>query len=236
MVKQILFALFLTTFLAGAPFISCQKFTKKEPEVNHNYQVINLYVRYLEPDQKMEAEAVVYEKDSSNSNIPVSVDKGVFFEDGAMSKKELLNGQRISYKTSRKKKFDGSYSFKFNFSSTDSLILEVDQSPIDSFWVLGPVSRNKSAFINWISDPLLVDESLVVLFNDKTNSATSFELKGPSESKKFEIPPKTFENTEAGEVQYYLVKRKLSNTLKENLTIITNLEYYSKVNSLTLVN
>ena len=70
-------------------------------------------------------------------------------------------------------------------------------------------------------------ESLVLLFSDQDNQASSITINGPSTSIEHFIPGKNLINLNLGKGQLYLVKKRQKSSIKDNFISVSAIEYYT---------
>ena len=72
------------------------------------------------------------------------------------------------------------------------------------------------------------DESLVLLFSDTNNRASTVTVNGPSNSIEHFIPPTNLANLTLGSGKLYLVKKKDEVVEEKRSKTISSIEFYSK--------
>ena len=182
------------------------------------------YVRYLQAERQLKAEARFLQGDSAQIAKPVAMDK-IFFDGGAMEQLpvELENPR---YKSVRTGEFKPPYQFEFeqgDYKNTYS----VDIPPIDSFTLVGPLSLKEGGNLQWSGSPLSAGESIVILISDAKGTTGVVNLKGPHSNTKTRIEPSTIKKLTVGDAQMYLVRKKDQVQTQESGRIVSSIEFYS---------
>ena len=76
---------------------------------------------------------------------------------------------------------------------------------------------------------LQAGESLVFLFNDANNRAYSFTLEGPTNGEEYRISAQQLEGLEPGPHQLYLVRKKRMAEKKPGVSILADVEFYTRL-------
>ena len=187
---------------------------------------INYEVRYLEQEKELRALAFFKEGDS----LEVAVSKefsNITFQSSGM-KKQNLGERGIRYILNRKGPFSDNLDFSYNNNDGVPINYELSMPTVGDFLIKeGNIYKNKGATIVWNGELLDPSQSLVFMFTDKDNKASSTSVKGPTKLSEVFIPSKDLARLTLGDGQLYLVKKQIRKTIVENQTILSVVEYYT---------
>ena len=212
----------LTILLANA----CQSSEKKVEVPKAKPVFINYEVRYLEQERELRALVSFKEGDSFKTATSKSF-SNINFQGSAMESQNL--GQRgIRYILNRKGGYSSNLDFGYKNDDGIPIVYDLTMPVVGEFSIKeGIISKNKVATIVWNGEPLDASHSLVFMFTDKDNKASSISIKGPTDLSEAFISSKSLADLSLGESQLYLVKKQVKNTKDENQTIISVVEYYT---------
>ena len=187
---------------------------------------INYEVRYLEPEKELRALAFFKEGDSLEVAVPKEF-SNTSFQGSAMDKQDL--GEKgFRYILNRKGPFSANLDFSYKNNEGIAVNYDLTMSEVGEFLVReGDINKNKGVTIAWKGEALDPSQSLVLMFTDKNNKATSTTVKGPTKLSEFSVPSRDLAALTLGEGQLYLVKKQVRKTQEDNQSILSVVEYYT---------
>jgi hypothetical protein len=199
---------------------------QKTNQVKAKPLFINYEVRYLEQEKELRALAYFKEGDSLKSAISKEFSNATF-QSSAMEKQNL--GDRGSrYILNRKGAFSSNLDFSYKNDEGVPINYDLSMPEVGEFSIKeGNIYKNKGVTISWKGEPLDQSQSLVFMFTDKDNKASSISANGPTQLSEVMIPSKGLTKLALGEGQLYLVKKQVLKTTDQNQTILSVVEYYT---------
>lgn len=195
---------------------------------------INYEVRYLE--QEKELRALAYFKEGDSLEVATSKTfSNINFQGSAMENQNL--GERgVRYILNRKGPYSSNLDFGYKNDAGVPITYDLTMPEVGEFLIKdGIISKNKGATITWKGEALDASQSLVFMFTDKDNKASSTSIKGPTSLSEVFIPSKKLADLTPGKGQLYLVKKQVQNTTDENQTILSVVEYYTSSIDITTI-
>jgi hypothetical protein len=187
------------------------------------------YVRYLAPERLLRAEATFLKGDSIATAQPHAFEGGVAFQGSNMNARRLSDKlTRYQYEQLLAYPEKARFSFKPD-PEKDPVNLNCSMSPLGNFSIPGGISRQSGFTLLAEGSRLTEDESLVLLFADPNNKASTIILKGPSKSDRHVFQGKQVADFAMGPHQLYLVKKKVTARDEERITAQITMEYFSDV-------
>jgi hypothetical protein len=210
-------------FLALLPICAC---TNQAPTTPEKKQSVELFVRYLEPEQSYRAEAVWLEGDSTLAKSK-AFPKGVSFAQQNLQERSL-NEDFIRHEGS----FDGPYEDSAGFSFADQQGYQQKISPqlksIGEFSIQMANDPDDDLVIKAQNSILSKEEELVVLITDAKSQSASVIVQGPTRQGDLMVPFPSFGALEKGKADLYLVKRLSRYQKIRNINVHLVAELYSK--------
>lgn len=213
-------------------FFGCRS---TQPQEKPNHLFAEFFVRYLQAEQELKAHASFYEGDTIKTAVPKSFAGGATFQGQSMEARNLPGGTiRYIYEQL------GSYADTFQFSFKDdfgqSRGIPVAMTPIDSFAVQGgQASRSTGMGLYARGGQLSRGESMVLLFSDENQKASTILLTGPSAGEAYRIPAAKVETLSPGKNTLYLVKKKRTVEKGDSLSILADIEFYTRTIEVEIV-
>ncbi len=215
-----LFPLLFLTLL----FCNCQP----EPEPDQGPMLFaDFFIRYLDDEKELKAQASFLEGDSIDSAIPKTFEGGVAFQGSGMEMKKIQD-KLIRYSLVQEMNYQDSFRFKFNNDLGNPEIYSIAMSPITDFFLKGPISKSKGMTIVVNGGVLNPGENLVLLFSDEKNQARTINVIGPVANVEYHFGPDQLRNLTIGPGQLYLVKKQLKDEKTTTREIRTEIEFYTK--------
>lgn len=186
----------------------------------------DFYIRYLEEEGKLRAEASFFSGDSLKNAKPKTFN-AVFFQGGAMELRDLKSKGK-KYRSERSLKFNSPFNFNWKNEDGTPSSFDLKMEPINDISIEGNLSQQKTAILNWKGSPLSDKESLVVVLTDSKNQTTIINKKGPLTDNRIEIKPEDLTKLSSGVIKVYLVKKNSEKIQKESTFVESAIEFYSK--------
>ena len=219
--KSLLFSILFLSVLC------CSSCKNQEKPVSKAILFEDYFIRYLSPEQQLKAQAVFAEGDTITNTQPKSFVGGISFQGSGMAERKISN-ELIRYEETRKMDYADSFSFRYKNEDGNPATHIINMSPIEDFFLKSSVSKTNGLDIVVKGGILSKQESLVFLFSDKQNIATSIELKGPTNTIEFHLPPAQFSKLNTGKGKLYIVKKQSTLDKVDNRDIHAEIEYYTK--------
>jgi hypothetical protein len=185
------------------------------------------FIRYLEEERQLKAHAAFFEGDSLQAAQPKVIAGGVALQNIAMSRRDL-GGRGIRYTLDRSADYEPPY--RFSYRDDRGLFREhlIDMSPIANFFIKGQISKSLGMAIVVEGGLLKHGESLLLLFTDAEQMATSISIGGPTSTIEYALPPHALANLNPGPGWLYLVKKQSATIQGQTQTTFSAIEYYSR--------
>ncbi len=215
--------IFVSLLLA---FLFCNCQTDSNPEKGPLI-FADFFIRYLDDEHELKAQASFLEGDSINNAVPKTFEGGIAFQGSGMEMKKIQD-KLIRYSLIREMDYLDTFRFKFNNDLGNPEIYSVAMSPIQDFFLQGPISKSKGMTIVINGGVLNPGENLVLLFSDEKNQARTINMVGPKADVEYRFTADQLKNLTIGKGQLYLVKKQLKEQNIGNRVVRTEIEYYTK--------
>lgn len=192
------------------------------------------FVRYLEPEQQLKAYASFFEGDSIKTAAPKTFLGGVSFQGMGMESRNLLD-QAIRYTITSTGDYQPVFEFKYKNDDREEIIHSISMSPIEDFVVAPQVRKSEGMTLTVEGGALAPNESLVLLFNDENNKASSITINGPTQGIKHDIPASNLSGLNPGKCQLYLVKKKSEIAESSDAYTVSSIEFYSNTTDVEIM-
>lgn len=211
--------------LMGLLIIGCQP--DKAPEGPQPNTYADFFVRYIAPQAQLKATVAFREGDSLATAQPVEIPGGVTYQ-GEKLEARRLPGQQVRYQTDTRSAFVPQHRFQFKSTDGQDQDISLELSPIDSFSVIGgTASRSKGMKLYIKNEQIEAGESIVLLFSDANNKATTITLTNPTARDTFPIASVRLRKLEPGPYQIYLVKKQHQEIDLGRVKAKADIEYYT---------
>lgn len=227
-IRNISIYLFLAVLLLAT---ACEE--PRAPEESNHY-FANFFVRYLAVEQQLKSQATFLSGDSLNSARPVSFNTPVLFQGESMDGRKIP-GDVVRYSWLNTSAYPEQFQFQFQRLDGEVQQLTAEMSPIRDFFLKGPLSITEGINLVINGGVLEEEESLVLIFSDETNRATSITVEGPYKTIEYNIPPKELYNLSTGPGKLYLVKKQQRVYDEKNISATSTIEFYSDVIPIEIV-
>ena len=218
------FLLTVMTFSCSAPQM------KEQPE----HFIADFFVRYLEAEKQLKANANFFIGDSIRTAHPVDVNGGVFFQGKIMGKRELPDhGAR--YAVTRTSEFEERFLFTYRDNRDRSQELLITMSPVGNFSISGAPSKSGGLTLQVENGKLSAGETLILFFSDAGDKAMTITFNGPISDPAYSLSPQELAGLPAGPTQLYLVKKAANIQTRDGQTQISTIEYYTGALGFTLL-
>ncbi len=214
-------------FVFALVFCACSNEQKPAPTIPQTNAYSNFYVRYLQDDQELKAEATFKIGDSLKTATIQAIQK-VSFEDHPMDLKDLgKNGIRYRSKKSGQA-FKGNYTFNATINEQQHFDYPISIDPIESFSIKEKkLSRSKGATIAWEGTALKKGELLVVFFINPDKKPASLTINGPSNASEIFLAAKNLSQLKVGTGKLRLIRKVLNKFEEEPQNIASVIEFYT---------
>ncbi len=195
---------------------------------NSQQTFTNFYVRYLEDDQELKAEAIFKIGDSLQTATAQAI-QSVSFENTPMDLKDLgKNGMRYRSKK-QGQSFKDKYLFNAQLDAKTSIDYPLSINAVNSFSIKEKqISRSKGVTISWDGAPLVKGELLVVFFVNPDKKPVSFTINGPTNKSEVFLEAKNLNRLKAGEGTLRLIRKVLNRLDEDPLNVESVIEYYTR--------
>ncbi len=185
------------------------------------------YVRFLEKSREMRAEAMYYEGASLKRAKNITM-QAVYFRDFKMNAQDLGNGRGIRYAYRTKVPYNSNFKFQYQNHQGESTTRNFELAGISDFVIReGDIKRTKGATLEWQGEALKEGQSLVILFTDAEQKASSVTVEGPTTLPEIALSSEQLSNLSPGIAKLNLVKKQNYNRKEEGRLILESLEYYT---------
>ena len=211
--------------LLATVFSSCQQ--DAQPQDGQPCIYANLFVRYIAPQAQLKVTAAFREGDSINTAQPIEIPGGVKYQ-GQSLESRMLPGQQVRYIMDSKTPFATEHRFLFKDTNGKEQDLSLTLAPIDEFGVIGgsaSLSEGMKLFIK--GEQIEQDESIVLLFSDAENRATTITLTNPAARDTFPIAGVRLRKLKPGPHKIYLVKKQHQVIDLNGIQTTADIEYYT---------
>jgi hypothetical protein len=200
-------------------FSFCQ--TAKTPQKRS----LECYVRFLEPESQIRAEATLREGDTSPQ--PVQAPGGILYQNKEM---RLLTAPAIAYKSEQPGRFERRHVFSWKDEKGQVRQFEMLMSPMTNFgFGTKTLARQQPATLRWESEPLMKGETLVLLWeNAALHKTLPMEVINTGGTPAIEFPAAKIAELDPGTWTYYLVRKKLTKADVNGVAASGIMEYYTK--------
>lgn len=195
-----------------------------------------LFVRYLSDTRELKAHAIFAVGDSASNAKPKTWPGGVSFLNSGMVARDL-QGQMVRYQyINPDSDFPATAVFTYTDDSGQRREHNIEMAPITDFSIEGNISLNKGMTLQTVGGSLVASESIVLLFSDAKNQASSITIQGPSASSAHFIPGPNLSNLTLGKGQLYLVKKKAMFSQQNEAEQKIVIEYYTSAKDVEVGN
>ena len=207
------------SILSALAFSFCQT---AEPTKKYT---LECYVRFLEPEIQVHAEATLREGDTSPQAIQPA--DGIRYQGKEMT---LRTDPGITYRTDKTGGFDPKHTFSWKDEKGVTRQFEMQLAPIRQFgFGAEKLSRKQPATMRWEGAPLGKGETMVFLWeNTKLRKTIPMEIIHTSGETAIEFPAAKIAQLDPGEWTYYLVRKKLTKSDANGVAASGIIEYYTK--------
>lgn len=204
-------------------FCAC---TSSQPPEKHSFRC---YVRYLEDQNQLRAEALLYSQDSTM----VYPEGGIRYDDQKMDSLAVKNG---------------GYRYQHTGAATELAVFDwlgakgkkheftLPLLPVSDFgFGPGAIPRNRPDTLHWSGAPLTRGETLVLMWESLDNGPTiPMEIYGTNPQQEIVFPAAQMAKVPAGRWSLYLVRRKLVKGEAGDLAASGVSEYYTRADTVVV--
>lgn len=210
------------TFLTAMACSACQS-SNPEPK-----RTLECYVRFLETEGAIHAEATLREGDTLQQ--PVEVPGGFSYQGKAMKLRSL---PAITYVDDHGGGFDLKHRFDWKDAKNQEHTFEMEMSPISEFGFGAPaISRSKPQTFRWKGAPLDKGEALVFMWENSALGQTVPMNVINSTQSQVDFPAAKLAELAPGQWTLYLVRKKLTKADAGGVAASGIIEYYTRTDSI----
>jgi len=214
-------------FLFVGILFTCKSESKPVPPKVTKHLFAKYYVRYLQTEKELKAEASFKEGDTLETARSIVLDQ-VLFDHNPMDVQNLGKNYGVRYGFRKKGPHSQSYEFRYSSQQIDEEVHEVSMSTITDFLIKeGPISKTNGMTLVWQGEPLNKQQEMVLLFTDEQRKAFPIQIQGPSERAEVVISPKQIEGLSLGNGRLMLVKKQFEQLKTKRFTKVSEMEFYS---------
>jgi hypothetical protein len=204
----------------------CCACTEQSNTSQEKSQAVELFVRYLDPEQSYRAEAVWLEGDSSLAKSKI-FPEGISFARQTLAA-QTLNEDFVRHEGSFVSPYLPNASFSFNDQQGSKRKVAPKLQPIGEFSVEMPKDAEGNLTIKAQNSVLSKAEEIVILLTDAKSQSASVIIQGPTRQGDLMVPLPSFGALEPGPAELYLVKRLSGYQKLGDLKVHLVAEWYSK--------
>ena len=186
----------------------------------------NFYIRYLETEKLLKAEAFFLKGDSLKNAKPFQPEAGVSFQNSGTESRTLPN-QSVRYGYENLADYPNKFEFKFENSNGEDQTQTFELNRAGNFSVQSELSKSKGGELKLEEDKLAEGESFVFLITDSENQTVSLITK-LDEDNAFKIPAEKLKELAVGEIKFYPVKKQVKEVTENGYHYTSTIEYYSR--------
>lgn len=219
--KAILPGLFLVAVLAAG----CKR---NEPPADGPVQFVEIFVRYLTPENEYKAQVMFLEGDSLGAAQPKRLPGGLSWDGSAMREKPVGSGV-FRYELIKAGPYKPRHKFEFSDNQGLRRSLTAEMHPITGFRIGPSISRSADATLRLEGKPLAEGETLLLLFTNAQGATHSLSFKGPAASNTFTLKREMLDALEPGKHELYLIRQQQRETRQQQRVVYSTVEWYSPV-------
>lgn len=190
-------------------------------------QTVDLFVRYLQPEQEYKAEAILLEGDSLPLAKSVRFPAGISFLDKDLTELEVSENL-LRYSTDFGGPFANQAAFTFQDKLGTQQSISLNMEVLGEIELAMPTKLEGQVELNIASGGALKQgESLVLVLTDRSGQTSTVTIEGPSTSGSYSFPLVSFGNPVKGNAEVYVVKKQVRDEQKGKLQIHLTEELYS---------
>ena len=206
---------FSLLLLIGLSISSCQ--AEEKPEQPGPTTYASLFVRYIAPQGQLKVTAAFREGDSISTA-----------QQGRPLDARPLPDQQVRYTLDTRAPFAKDHRFGFQAADGQPREAVLSLSPIETFSVVGGIASLSEGMTLYIKDEKIDEgESIVLLFSDANNKATTITLTNPSVRDTFPIAGIRLRKLQPGPHRVYLVKKQQQQLDLQGAKATAEIEYYT---------
>ncbi len=214
--------IYFLLFTVALTFSACQPDSKPGKKLKKATMFADFYVRYLQPERELKAEAFFMEGKEYDKAKPSRMSDVIF--QGKLMNERHIPQRGTRYRTERVLP----YELPIEFHYGEDGHFELYMSPIEEFIVKGDISKSAGMTLVLKGEKLQQNESIVLLFSGAESKATSVTIPGPTEGIEIPVTSDQLKDLQIGPAQFYLVKKQDFKLEKPGHSIQGLTEYYTK--------
>jgi len=214
--------------------MACKKQASQASEATYYAEVL---VRFLAPENEYKTQISFFKGSSMQHALPVRAKNQVLFQQNPMEAR-TIEGYTARYEKLQAGPYQADHIFSFVLDDEQQRALTIHMEPLANYTVEnysegGTFFKTKGATLLLKDSPLQEAEQLLVLFTDDAGNTFSIQKKGPSATR-IPLTPLDLADIPAGSYELYLVKKQERIQQQKQLTVLSTIEYYSRISRLNI--
>jgi hypothetical protein len=192
---------------------------------------VDLFVRYLEPEQHYRVEALLLEGEPAAAR-SLTFSRGVRFGDKELRLHAIneLNRYEMEYNGA----YHANSTFAFQDETGKKFRQALDMAPIGDFRAAFSPEVSSLILLELLNQELKNNETLTAILTDAKGQSGSLTIEGLSGKGPFELSFTSFGPLSSGPAELYLVKKMSSAERIDQYDLVLHAELYSKTATLVL--
>lgn len=207
--------------------------TNPEGEKSEKKRFVDVYVRFLVPENEYKAQIIFLEGDSAGNIRPVQSAGDVAWNGQALRIKNP-GSMELRYEYLKSGPYTAQQDFMFKDENGSSGKISVAMDALSDFSIASTISRAEGAFLEITGQPLSEGETLLLLFTDEQGNAREIQFQGPSKSNTFELTPQMTGSLQPGRHELYLIKQQQRESVQQQRSVYSMIEWYSAVKAVVV--
>lgn len=219
---------FLQTLILFTLLAACSA-----PAEKPKTRALDCYVRFLEQEGQIRAEATLTENAAGETPLPVEIPGGIRYQNTPM---KMLPVQGISYRLDYAAAYLPQHTFAWSLADNALSTFTMHLAPLSDFgFGAKTLRRDKPARFEWAGEPLQKGETLVFIWESlDRNDTKTMEIYTSNAQNDIEFPAAKIAELPPGRWSLYLVRKKLTRETVNGVDVGGIVEFYSKTDTLAV--
>lgn len=212
------------------PLMFCMNSCDNNPEAkkSEKKRFVDIYTRFLVPENEFKAQIIFLEGDSSEHIRPVQLPSEVTWNGNPLRIKNP-GSMELRYEHLKSGPYTARQDFIFKTEAGASGKISIAMDAISGFSIGPTISRAEGATLEITGPPLQAGETLLLLFTDEQGNTLEIPFKGPRKSNTFELSPQMTGSLRPGKHELYLIKQQQRESVQQQRSVYSMVEWYSAV-------
>lgn len=207
--------------------------TNPEEKKSEKKRLVDIYIRFLVPENEYKAQIIFLESDSADNVRPVRLTGDVLWNGHPLRIKNP-GSMELRYEYLKSGPFTAQQEFMFQDEKGSSRKIAVAMDPISTFSIGPAISRAEGVVLETTGQPLTAGETLLLLFTDEQGNTREISFKGPRKSNTFQLTPQMTGNLLPGKHELYLIKQQQRESVQQQRSVYSLVEWYSAVKAVVV--